>query len=105
MNTGAHMFTEGHELHRMRRKPLEPFFSRRATEMNEAMIAEMAKLLGRRLEDRKGTRDIVQLEHAYAAYATDVVGEVSFGESLGLMDVENFSPDWSVMIPRTDPES
>jgi cytochrome P450 len=55
--------TENHDLHRRRRKPLEPFFSRLGITRMEEMIISEAKLLSDRLEAMKGSKTVIRLDH------------------------------------------
>lgn len=92
---GSHMFTEFHELYRLRQKPLEPFFSRRAVEFKEDPIAQKAQFIVARIGEWIGNGTPLQLELAYFAYVTDVVGEILFGgENLSLLEHSEFAPDW-----------
>jgi hypothetical protein len=69
--------TASHEPHKKRRKPLEPFFSRRGIERVESWISGKAKLLETKLQALGGTRNIVRMDHAFSAYAGDIVGGIS----------------------------
>ncbi|CAI7646069.1 unnamed protein product [Penicillium glandicola] len=73
---GSHTMTENHELHRRRRKPLEPFFSRMGIDKMEPMIIEEAKLLNARLTGLKGSGNVVRLDHVFSAFAGDVIGRI-----------------------------
>ena len=78
----------------MRRKPMNPYFSRLETERSEPMIADKARLLAERFRELDGTHTVVRLEYVYAAFVTDVAGEACFEESLDLLRGENFSSHW-----------
>ena len=78
----------------MRRKPMNPYFSRQETERSEPMIADKARLLAERFRELDGTHTAVRLEYVYAAFVTDVAGEACFEESLDLLRGENFSSHW-----------
>ncbi|KAK4641738.1 hypothetical protein QC761_503460 [Podospora bellae-mahoneyi] len=91
---GSHMFIESHELHRLRQKPLEPFFSRRAVEFKEDLIVQKAQFIVARIGEWIGNSTPLQLELAYFAYVTDVVGEILFGgENPSLLEHSEFAPD------------
>ncbi|KAE8368484.1 cytochrome P450 [Aspergillus caelatus] len=80
---GSHILTVDHNLHRKRRKPLEPFFSRAGIVRLEPVLVEMA----RKLESR--------LRH-------DIIRRVCFGkdDDVGglFMDQPDFLSDWYNMI-------
>ncbi|KAJ4424522.1 hypothetical protein N0V82_000846 [Gnomoniopsis sp. IMI 355080] len=78
--------TESHELHRRRRKPLEPFFSRAGIGRMEGMIKEEATLLNDRLEALQGSDTVVRLDHIFSAFAGDMMArhiEESKRENVG----------------------
>lgn len=63
--TDSHLLTIPHDLHRQRRKPLEPVFSRSGIRRFEPMLAEFIKKLVCRFDALKGTASIVRLDHAF----------------------------------------
>ncbi|KAF2967401.1 hypothetical protein GQX73_g6156 [Xylaria multiplex] len=92
---GSHLLTTGHDLHRKRRKPLEPFFSRLGVTRLEPMVAELCEtLVVKRLESFKGTGKIVRLDHAFLAFAGDVVGRICMDNPRNLIDDPEFAPDY-----------
>ncbi|RWA09439.1 hypothetical protein EKO27_g5656 [Xylaria grammica] len=92
---GSHLLTTGHDLHRRRRKPLEPFFSRLGVTRLEPMVAEVCeKLVVKRFENFKGTGKIVRLDHAFLAFAGDVVGRICMDNPRNLVDDPEFAPDY-----------
>jgi len=86
--------TEDHDLHRIRRKPLDPFFSRKAVQSYESMIIDELKLLDGRFQAMKGTGTIVNMEHVYAAVIGDLIGSVTLVDPSSLVMDPDFSPDW-----------
>ncbi|KAI0160237.1 cytochrome P450 family protein [Xylariaceae sp. FL1272] len=92
---GSHLLTTGHELHRKRRKPLEPFFSRLGVTRLEPMVAEMCeKLIIGRFEAFRGTGKVIRLDHAFLAFAGDVVSNICMDDPPNLLDDKEFAPDW-----------
>ncbi|KAF1959561.1 putative cytochrome P450 monooxygenase [Byssothecium circinans] len=77
---GSHFLTIPHDLHRTRRKPLEPFFSRQGTTRFEPAIQGLAQKFARRLHALEGTGTVVRLDHAF--------------EPTSLLEDEKFSADW-----------
>lgn len=59
---GSHFLSTGHDLHRRRRKPFEPFFSRLGVAKLEPMVFDIATRLSRRLESYQGTEHIIRLD-------------------------------------------
>ena len=71
---GSHLATTGHELHRERRKPLDPYFSRSVVTRLEPMVAELGeKLIVGRFESFRGTAKVVRLDYAFTAFSGDVI--------------------------------
>ncbi len=64
------------DLHRRRRKPLEPYFSRLGITRLELMLAVLTRKLIDRLEAFKGTDVVVHLNHVFSAFAGDVIGSI-----------------------------
>jgi len=102
----SHNATPNHDLHRMRRKPMDLFFSRQSIERIEPMVAEEIKLLDDRLMELGGTGTVVNLEHAYAAITGDIIGQICSETHVSLVQEENFSPQWYVscmgVVTRTE---
>ena len=86
--------TESHELHRRRRKPLEPFFSRRGIERMQGMIIQEAKLLNTRIEEMRGSKRVIRLDHVFSAFAGDVVGSICCETPPNMMNLADFGSDW-----------
>ncbi|KAI0526193.1 cytochrome P450 family protein [Xylaria bambusicola] len=92
---GSHLLSTSHELHRKRRKPLEPFFSRLGVTRLEPMVAEVTEnLIVKRFESFKGSGKIVRLDHAFLAYAGDVVGRICMDNPRNLVEDPEFAPDY-----------
>lgn len=99
---GSHFMTVDHDLHRMRRKPLEPFFSRMGVSRLQSMLAEVTLGLEARLRQMKGQNRIIRLDHAFSAFSGDVIGRVCLssqdGDVASLLDDPNFAPEWYDVI-------
>ncbi|KAF1980428.1 cytochrome P450 [Bimuria novae-zelandiae CBS 107.79] len=91
---GTHFLSLSHDLHRHRRKPLEPFFSRAGVTKLEPMVADVAKRFVRRLESYQGTDQVIRLDHAYVALSADVVGRICFENNSSMIDEPNFGVEW-----------
>ncbi|KAI9891308.1 MAG: hypothetical protein M1814_002821 [Vezdaea aestivalis] len=91
---GSHFLSTGHDLHRKRRKPLEPFFSRLGVAKLEPMVAELvAKFVGR-LDELKGTHSVIRLDHAFVAFSGDVIGRVCCDDREEFLSDPEFAPQW-----------
>ena len=90
--------TEEHDLHRRRRKPLEPFFSRSGVLRLQPLLAETIEKLDSRFAQAKGTGSVIRLDHAFFAMSGDVVGKLCWAEKEDFLDEPNFSPGWLVLI-------
>ncbi|KAI0812130.1 cytochrome P450 [Xylaria sp. FL0064] len=98
---GSHLLTTDHNLHRKRRKPLEPFFSRMGITRLQGMLAEVALHLESRLREFEGQRKVVRLDHALSAFSGDIIGRICLGDvgpdDKFLNDLD-FAPDWYNVI-------
>ena len=86
--------TENHELHRLRRKPLEPFFSRQGIDRLESMIIEETRILNDRMESLKGSKSIIRLDHVFSAFAGDVIGKICCEQPPSMMLQPEFGKEW-----------
>ncbi|KAK2767551.1 hypothetical protein FQN54_003709 [Arachnomyces sp. PD_36] len=91
---GSHFLSTAHELHRKRRKPLEPFFSRLGITRLESQIGELVQKLVGRFEALKGTGTVVRLDHAFLAFSGDVISMLCVHDPRHLLDSPNFAPEW-----------
>ncbi|KAL8929202.1 MAG: hypothetical protein Q9208_001285 [Pyrenodesmia sp. 3 TL-2023] len=91
---GSHLATTGHELHRKRRKPLDPYFSRSGVTKLEPMVAELCeKMIIGRFESSKGTGKPVRLDHAFTAFSGDVISRLCIDDPPSFVDDPDFSPE------------
>ncbi|KAK5633633.1 hypothetical protein RRF57_009347 [Xylaria bambusicola] len=80
MEGGSHLLTTDHNLHRRRRKPLEPFFSRMGVTRLQGMMADVALHLESRLRGFEGQGKVICLDHALSAFSRDIIGRICLGE-------------------------
>lgn len=91
---GSHVATKEHELHRKRRKPLDPFFSRSGMTKLEPMLAELCeKLVIGQFESFKGAGKLVRLDHAFTAFSGDVISRLRIDDPPSFVDDSEFSPE------------
>jgi hypothetical protein len=90
-------------LHRHRRKPFEPFFSKKGVIALQSTLASVALKLESRLKEAEGKGIVIRLEHAFACYAGDIMRSICLGEEASsdeFLNDPDFSPDWSVSSVR-----
>ncbi|KAL4749035.1 hypothetical protein BDW72DRAFT_195277 [Aspergillus terricola var. indicus] len=95
---GSSVMTVSHELHRLRRKPLDPFFSRMGIDRLEPLIIEEAKLLNDRLQSYSGSGRILRLVHIFSAFAGDVITQICSEGGPVMMQKPEFGKDWDHLI-------
>ena len=88
--------TVPHDLHRLRRGALNPFFSKQAVTRLEPMIRELIEKLCVRFEKCRETGEPVETGQAYAALTTDIITKYAFRTSYGCID----DPDWKWSWPK-----
>ena len=98
MLLGSHLLTTDHDLHRIRRNPLEPFFSRMGVSRLQPMLAEVAEKLCGRIEASKGTRSVIRLDHAFSAFSEDIIGKICWDGKEEFLDDSDFAPEWSAFL-------
>lgn len=92
--SGSHLLTTSHDLHRRRRKPLEPYFSRLGISRLWPVLAKVVEKFAGRLEALKDTNSIIRFDHACYAFAGDVMGQICFEDGEKFLDDPNFAPEW-----------
>ena len=86
--------TVPHDLHRRRRKPLEPFFSKQGISALEPMLSSRTRRFCERVDNLRGTSKEIRLDHAFYALTGDVITRICCDEYPNLIEDENFSPSW-----------
>lgn len=84
-----------HRRHRIRRQPMNPFFSQQRIRKLEPMLRGMVDKLCNGMRAWKDRGTPLHVYHAYNAFTTDVVVEYTMGESFHYLDDPDFSPQWS----------
>lgn len=87
-----------HDHHRLRRSALNPYFSKRSIVAIESLIQDKVDKLCSAVERYIVSSQPLELQTAYMALTLDVISHYAFGESLGLVDKEGFSPEWKKAI-------
>lgn len=88
---GAGQATASHALHKLRRKALDPFFSkRRIASFVPEIQARIEKLCNKFLSDYRNTGQVLSLDSAFGCFATDVVTEYAFSREYRYLEHPNF---------------
>jgi cytochrome P450 len=90
--------TVSHNLHRLRRAALNPFFSKRAISAIEPLITSKIELLCRRFEDAIKTKEVIRLDAAYMALTMDIITHYSYGQSYNHLAEDDFKLSWKESI-------
>ncbi|KIM96054.1 hypothetical protein OIDMADRAFT_133134 [Oidiodendron maius Zn] len=85
--------TADHDLHRVRRSALAPFFSKSSTRKLQHIIDGRVQFLVASFQRRKGDEPF-DIKHAFAALtnATDLVMEYTFGYNVNRVSHKNYDP-------------
>ncbi|KAG4434267.1 hypothetical protein IFR05_010257 [Cadophora sp. M221] len=95
--------TADHDLHRVRRKAQQGYFTQEAVANFDGQLKSICNKLQSRLEEFKGTGQPVNLSNAFRSLATDVVTEYCFHKSYDLLDEPDFAASFQRAI-RDFPE-
>lgn len=90
--------TVDYRRHRIRRQPMNPFFSQKRIRGLEPMLRDMVGKLCNGMRAWKDRHDPLHVYHAFNAFTTDVVVQYAMGESFHYLDDPDFSPQWSRTI-------
>ncbi|KAL9124190.1 MAG: hypothetical protein Q9217_006456 [Psora testacea] len=90
--------TVEHEVHRVRRAALSPFFSKSSVQRLEPIVQSVVDKLVSRLQDLKGSGATVNVIDAFAALTGDVIWQYAFAASPGFMEHPDFAPFWHETI-------
>ncbi|KAM3475568.1 hypothetical protein MY5147_003668 [Beauveria neobassiana] len=92
---GSHLATIDHYLHRARRRPLDPYFSRSGVSKLEPMVAEVCeKLIVHRFETFRGSGRVVRLDHAFTAFSGDVICRLCMDNPPSFVEDPEFASEW-----------
>ncbi|KAH9216249.1 cytochrome P450 [Leptodontidium sp. 2 PMI_412] len=90
--------TADHDLHRVRRKAQQGYFTQEAVANFDGHLKSICNKLRSRLEEFKGTGQPVNLSNAFRSLATDVVTEYCFHKSYNLLDEPDFAASFQRAI-------
>jgi len=93
--------TVSNELHRRRRAPLEPFFSRRTVLELERVVGDKSDKLCRLLGASLARRQEFNLHAAFRAVSMDVATEYAFGDCWGQLDRDDLGEWYPAMVKNS----
>ncbi|KAF7512989.1 hypothetical protein GJ744_011255 [Endocarpon pusillum] len=93
-NTMSGFATVDHDLHRLRRAAINPFFSKQKVTALQPVIQRLVDKLCTRFENVRGTDEVVSLECAFDAFTMDVITEYSLDTSFGYLDQPGWNSDF-----------
>ena len=86
--------TVDHDLHRIRRAAINPFFSKQKVTQLQPVIQRLAEKLCAKFEACRGTKEVIPFECAFDAFTMDVITEYSLDTSFGYLDHPGWSSDF-----------
>ena len=89
-----------HDLHRIRRASVAPFFSKQKILSLEPMIQRNIGKFCERIRLLKGTGNPLPLRLAYEALTTDIITEYCMAKSYGHLDQPYWDPKYHDMITK-----
>ncbi|KAL8832932.1 MAG: hypothetical protein Q9170_004660, partial [Blastenia crenularia] len=93
-NTTAGFGTIDHDLHRIRRAAINPFFSKQKVAQLQPVVQRLAFKLIDKFTLLRNTDAVVPLECAFDAFTMDVITAYSLDTSFGYLDHPGFSSDF-----------
>ncbi|KAE9378827.1 putative cytochrome P450 [Stipitochalara longipes BDJ] len=84
--------TVGHDLQRVRRGALNPYFSKASVRRLQPLIQERVDILLARIKEFGISRQPLTISLAYVAFSSDVVAQYSFGRSYHRLERPDFDP-------------
>ena len=91
-------FTLHHKQHRMRREPLQPFFSRRSILSLEPLITAKVDRLSERLTEYYQAKRPINLSTAFVALTVDIISQCCYADSFDYLEVDDFAPAWRMTV-------
>ena len=95
---GAIFATVGHDQHKLRRGPLNPFFSKKAVVDLEPVVKAKVGILANRFENAQTTGEVVRLDAAFMALTMDVICQYAFAKDDNMLMRDDFNLAWKEMI-------
>ncbi|KAL9597628.1 MAG: hypothetical protein Q9219_005011 [cf. Caloplaca sp. 3 TL-2023] len=83
-----------HDLHRIRRAAINPFFSKQKVTQLQPVIQHLADKLCAKFLACRNTEEVIPLECAFDAFTMDVITEYALDTSFGYLDQPGWSSDF-----------
>ncbi|KAI8202042.1 Exopolygalacturonase X-1 [Colletotrichum sp. SAR 10_65] len=95
---GSSFSTVPHDLHRLRRGALNPFFSVRSVTQLEPLIRSKVEKLSARFGEIAQTGEVVRLDAAFMALTMDIICDYAFANDRKYLDEPDFKLVWKETI-------
>lgn len=82
--------TPRHDIHRMRRAALNPYFSKASIRKLETIVRERVSTLLKRFERHRATGEVVSLSIVFRALTSDIINQYAFGRSGDYLSLEDY---------------
>lgn len=96
--TDNEVFTLGHDLHRMRRASINPYFSKQKINQLEPVIRAIVEKLCTRIAEKP--KNGLPIRLAYESFGTDVITKYCFDRSYDCLDDPEFNPTYHDTITK-----
>ncbi|KAK2834957.1 hypothetical protein FQN49_006745 [Arthroderma sp. PD_2] len=95
---GSILSTASHDLHRLRRSALNPFFSKASVVKLEPIIVDTVQKLCRKIEMHAGSGTPITISSAFFGMTTDIISEYAFAKSTDFLETDN--PKFEINLHR-----
>ncbi|KAI0485341.1 putative P450 monooxygenase [Xylariaceae sp. FL0804] len=95
---GTLFSTTDHDQHRVRRVPLDPWFSKKAARGLEPMLYETIDRMIETVERSRAEGSVLRLTYLLSGFATDVVTKIMFGTSFGFGQDVDAAEEWALLL-------
>ncbi|EFR03531.1 benzoate 4-monooxygenase cytochrome P450 [Nannizzia gypsea CBS 118893] len=90
--------TESHQLHRLRRGAMNPFFARCRVLQQESLIQDLVKKLCSRIESFGADGGVVPLSLGYTCLTTDLITTFTMDRCYGYLEAPDWYPSWGQVL-------
>lgn len=103
---GVHFSSFGagrNDVHRSRRRLLDPFFSRQMVLKLEGIVQTRVQKLLHLMKAKFSRKEAIDIHHAFRAISVDVITDYAFGESYDLLDKDDIGREFFAMVAGIGP--
>jgi cytochrome P450 len=90
--------TNAHDLHRLRRGALNPFFSKRSIVSVEPIIHDKVSRLCALFRQQLLSQRPVELRQAFSSLTLDIISNYCFGESWNCLENDKLAKEWKTTL-------